>query len=245
VKFNTGGSDHRARRALRDSGEGGVSPQGSRRHSRVFLVRQTVFIEPLEAIEQNNELQRLLDEEQREVHRILVAMTRAIGLEADAILLGTAVLAEMEAHFARARFANSLDCVQPVFSTAGPSTPPLRASAQDDRVTSGQDDSVSGGLRLTHARHPLLELRLRRSGAAAVPITLALEPDARELIISGPNTGGKTVALKTAGLLALMAQAGLPCRRRRPRCRCSRRSTRTSATRSRSSRTCPASPRTW
>jgi len=179
---------------------------------------QTVFIEPLETIEQNNELQRLLDEEQREVHRILVAMTRAIGLEADAVLLGTAVLAEMEAHFARARFANELDCVQPVFSTAGPSTPPLRASAQDDRVTisqddrvtSGQDDSVSGGLRLTHARHPLLELRLRRSGALAVPITLALEPDARELIISGPNTGGKTVALKTAGLLALMAQAGLP-----------------------------------
>jgi DNA mismatch repair protein MutS2 len=171
---------------------------------------QTVFVEPLETIEQNNELQRLLDEEQREVHRILVAMTRAIGLEADAILLGTAVLAEMEAHFARARFANSLDCVQPVFSTAGPSTPALRASAQDDRVTSSQDDSVGGGLRLVGARHPLLELRLRRSGAAAVPITLALEPDARELIISGPNTGGKTVALKTAGLLALMAQAGLP-----------------------------------
>ena len=57
---------------------------------------QTVFVEPLETIEQNNELQRLLDEEQREVHRILVAMTRAIGAEADAILAGTAVLAEVE-----------------------------------------------------------------------------------------------------------------------------------------------------
>jgi DNA mismatch repair protein MutS2 len=68
----------------------------------------------------------------------------------------------------------------------------------------------SVGLRLTAARHPLLELRLRRSSAAAVPITLALEPDARQLIISGPNTGGKTVALKTTGLLALMAQAGVP-----------------------------------
>ena len=144
---------------------------------------QTVFVEPLETIEQNNELQRLLDEEQREVHRILVAMTRAIGAEADAILAGTAVLAEVEAHFARARFANELECVRPLFS---------------DRME------------LHAARHPLLELRLRRSGGAAVPITLALEPDARQLILSGPNTGGKTVALKTTGLLAVMAQAGLP-----------------------------------
>src|ERR1039458_2434475 len=78
---------------------------------------QTVFVEPLETIEQNNELVRLLDEEQREVHRILVAMTRAIGEQADAILLGTTILAEVEAHFARARFANELGCVRPVFTT--------------------------------------------------------------------------------------------------------------------------------
>jgi DNA mismatch repair protein MutS2 len=144
---------------------------------------QTVFVEPLETIEQNNELQRLLDEEQREVHRILVAMTRSIGEQADAILLGTAILAEVESHFARARFANELNCVRPAF---GPR------------------------LALEAARHPLLELRLRRSGGTPVPLTLALEQDARQLIISGPNTGGKTVALKTTGLLALMAQAGLP-----------------------------------
>jgi DNA mismatch repair protein MutS2 len=144
---------------------------------------QTVFIEPLETIEQNNELVRLLDEEQREIHRILVAMTGAIGEQADAILAGTSVLAEIESHFARARFANDLACVRPVFA---------------DR------------LELNAARHPLLELRLRRSGAAPVPTTVALEPEARQLVISGPNTGGKTVALKTVGLLALMAQAGLP-----------------------------------
>ena len=70
---------------------------------------QTVFVEPLETIEQNNELQRLLDEEQREMHRILVAMTHAIGVQADAILLGTSILAEVESHFARARFANELE----------------------------------------------------------------------------------------------------------------------------------------
>jgi DNA mismatch repair protein MutS2 len=152
---------------------------------------QTVFVEPLETIEQNNELQRLLDEEQREVHRILVALTHAIGAQADAILLGTSILAEVESHFARARFANELECVRPGVREQGPGNRERR-------------------LRLVGARHPLLELRLRRSGGAPVPLTLALEPDARELIISGPNTGGKTVALKTTGLLAIMAQAGLP-----------------------------------
>jgi DNA mismatch repair protein MutS2 len=160
---------------------------------------QTVFVEPLETIEQNNELQRLLDEEQREIHRILVAMTRAIGEQADAILLGTSVLAEVESHFARARFANELKCVRPKFD---------HPTHDDEAVMDGAPKC--GGLSLVNARHPLLELRLRRSGAVAVPITLALEPDARQLIISGPNTGGKTVALKTTGLLAVMAQAGLP-----------------------------------
>ena len=67
---------------------------------------QTVFVEPLEAIEQNNELVRLLDEEQAEIHRILVAMTRALGENASAIHLGTCILAEVESHFARARFAS-------------------------------------------------------------------------------------------------------------------------------------------
>ena len=160
---------------------------------------QTVFVEPLETIEQNNELVRLLDEAQREIHRILVAMTRAIGEQADAILLGTAVLAEVESHFARARFANELGCVRPTFCDP---------THGDETVMDGAPKSV--GLRLTAARHPLLELRLRRSGVTAVPLTLVLEADARQLIISGPNTGGKTVALKTTGLLALMAQAGLP-----------------------------------
>ena len=161
---------------------------------------QTVFVEPLETIEQNNELVRLLDEEQREVHRILVAMTRAIGQQADAILAGTAVLAEVEAHFARAKFANELECVRPV---VGQTLSVVRSPVS-------VEGESGGGLMFVNARHPLLELRLRREGAAAVPITLGLEDAARELILSGPNTGGKTVALKTVGLLALMAQAGLP-----------------------------------
>jgi DNA mismatch repair protein MutS2 len=144
---------------------------------------QTVFVEPLETIEQNNELIRLLDEEQSEIHRILLALTRAIGQQADVIGLGTSILAEIESHFARARFANDLNCIRPTFSHH---------------------------LSLAAARHPLLELRLRREGATPIPLTLALEEDARQLIVSGPNTGGKTVALKTTGLLAILAQAGLP-----------------------------------
>ena len=136
---------------------------------------QTVFVEPLETIEQNNELQRLLDEEQREIHRILVAMTRAIGAEADAILLGTAVLAEVESHFARARFANELGCVRPGFSGSEGSANFVHPTHHDVRCghpTSSQTMNVMMGhrnaelgCRLVGARHPLLELRLRRGGA--------------------------------------------------------------------------------
>jgi DNA mismatch repair protein MutS2 len=144
---------------------------------------QTVFVEPMETIEQNNELVRLLDEEQSEIHRILVAMTEALAGNAPALTLGTAILAEIESHFVRARFALELDCVIPTFGER---------------------------LALRNARHPLLELRMRGEGIKPIPLTLALEPDARQLIISGPNTGGKTVSLKTTGLLALLAQAGLP-----------------------------------
>ena len=155
---------------------------------------QTVFVEPLETIEQNNELVRLLDEEQAEIHRILVAMTRALAADAQSMQLGAAVLAEVEAHAARARFAQELHCTRPVFAS--------------------EDDP---GLSLVAARHPLLELRMiaeARAGgkepSSPVPLSLALTNDARQLIISGPNTGGKTVSLKTVGLLALMAQAGVP-----------------------------------
>ncbi len=144
---------------------------------------QTVFVEPMETIEQNNELVRLLDEEQAEIHRILVELTAALAADAPALLLGTAILAEVESHFVRARFAIELDCATPAFGER---------------------------LSLKRARHPLLELRMRGENAKPVPLTLALEADARQLIVSGPNTGGKTVGLKTTGLLALMAQAGLP-----------------------------------
>ncbi len=151
---------------------------------------QTVFVEPLETIEQNNELVRLLDEEQSEIHRILVAMTHALGENATAIHLGSCILAEVESHFARARFAIALNCVRPTFTQE---------------------------LSLTAARHPLLELRMRATALEAgdepktpVPLTIVLPSETKQLIISGPNTGGKTVSLKTLGLLSVMAQSGVP-----------------------------------
>lgn len=145
---------------------------------------QTVYVEPLETIEQNNELVRLLEDEQAEIHRIFVALTRQVGNYADALVEGARVLALIDGLQARARFARSYDCISPLL------TP--------DR------------LHLEAARHPLLEKRLRVTGGAIIPLFLELTADERQLIISGPNTGGKTVALKTTALLAMMAQAGIP-----------------------------------
>ena len=148
---------------------------------------QSVYVEPLETIEQNNELIRLLDEEQAEVHRIFVQMTKEIAREAPALATGAGILAQVDALQARARFADEYECAAPTFAS-GPALELL----------------------VEKGRHPLLERRLRRNGGSVVPLTLGLDSDARQLIISGPNTGGKTVALKTAGLLAMMAQAGVP-----------------------------------
>jgi DNA mismatch repair protein MutS2 len=146
---------------------------------------QTVFVEPLETIEQNNELVRLLEEELAEVHRILMEMTRRIGENSAAIATAAQVLAELELQFAKAKFADDYNCVAVGFTNYTK-------------------------LILHNARHPLLERTLRMKNGRVVPISLELEGERRQLIITGPNTGGKTVTLKTVGLLSLMAQAGIP-----------------------------------
>jgi DNA mismatch repair protein MutS2 len=153
---------------------------------------QTVFVEPLETIELNNELVRLLEEEQAEVHRILLEMTRRIGESADAIAKASEVLAELELQFAKARFAEDYDGCMPVF-----------------RGTAGSPENGTAFL-LHNARHPLLVRTLRPKNIRVVPISIELSGENRQLVITGPNTGGKTVSLKTVGLLALMAQAGIP-----------------------------------
>ena len=176
---------------------------------------QTVYVEPLETIEQNNELVRLLEEEQTEIQRILREMTARIGQESYSIATGVETIAELELQFAKARFAEDYEC-EPVR---------FLGSAEETVSASGEDApaAVSGGdvFILRKARHPLLErtLRARQTAKPAsseekprhiVPISLELDRGHRQLVISGPNTGGKTVALKTIGLLALMAQSGIP-----------------------------------
>jgi DNA mismatch repair protein MutS2 len=145
---------------------------------------QTVYVEPLETIEQNNELVRLIEEEQAEIHRIFVALTRQVGNYAHTLRAGARVLAQVDSVQARARFARAYNCVAPAITAEV--------------------------LHLEAGRHPLLERRLRTSSGRIVPLTLELTMDQRQLVVSGPNTGGKTVTLKTVGLLAMMAQAGMP-----------------------------------
>src|SRR5579872_2354832 len=157
---------------------------------------QTVFIEPLETIEQNNELVRLLEEELVEIHRILLEMTQRIGANADQILEAVNALAELELQFAKAHFAEDYNCV--AVQLSGSAKPESRKPEAGARLL------------LQNARHPLLERNLKAKGASVVPVSVELEGERRQLIITGPNTGGKTVTLKTVGLLALMAQSGIP-----------------------------------
>ncbi len=170
---------------------------------------QTVFVEPIETIEQNNDLVRLLDEEQAEIHRILLEMTRRIGESAEAIRSAVEALAELELQFAKARFAQDYFCV-PVTLTGSASGATESGQERRGEQQEPRGDRRQSPLIVHNARHPLLERNLKSKGGSVVPISIELEGDRRELVITGPNTGGKTVALKTVGLLALMAQSGVP-----------------------------------
>lgn len=147
----------------------------------------TLFVEPLETIDLNNDLVRLTEEEMREVHRILRDMTERLRGYADSIRATLDVMSRLELVFAKARFAIEFNCCTPRFSPETART-----------------------LMLKSARHPLLQDVLRQRHLRVVPFSLQLDANCRTLLISGPNTGGKTVTLKTLGLIALMAQAGIP-----------------------------------
>jgi DNA mismatch repair protein MutS2 len=146
---------------------------------------QTVFMEPFETVESNNQLVQLAEDEAAEILRILRELTEKLQMIRGPLLAAAGTIAELDGIFARARFARDFGAATPEFSTANE-------------------------LRLEGARHPVLEDKLRRENRAIVPMTLTLGGEERVLVISGPNTGGKTVALKTTGMAALSAQSGIP-----------------------------------
>ncbi len=152
----------------------------------------TLFVEPLGTVEVNNDIVALEEEEAEEVHRILLALTDRFRERASDLERSTEVATDLDALQAKARLAQVTGAVPPTVSP-------------DGRLT------------LKAARHPLLMRAVVSRYAddvtdlpeAPVPVDLLIEPPTTALLITGPNTGGKTVAIKTAGLLALMAQAGL------------------------------------
>ena len=138
----------------------------------------TVFVEPEEVLEMNNELRGLMLDEREEVERILADLSRAVGRMYDALLHDMAVLAEADSFYARAEYAYSVKGVKPALGG-------------------------NGMVEIIKGRHPLLDAK------KAVPVTLSVGGEYRFLLISGANTGGKTVTLKMCGLFCLMAACGL------------------------------------
>jgi DNA mismatch repair protein MutS2 len=160
---------------------------------------QTVFVEPLETIDLNNRLVQLAEEEASEIARILAGLTDELRLQRGPLSFAAERIAEFDSIFARGRFARDFDCAMPEFIS-------------------------EIAIRLKNARNPVLEDTLRPQGRSVVPVSLALggardgagnagaghDSIGRVMVISGPNTGGKTVALKTLGLAALAGQSGIP-----------------------------------
>jgi DNA mismatch repair protein MutS2 len=145
----------------------------------------TIFIEPLDAIEANNELAALKEKEEREVSRILFELTETLRNELPAVERAVEIVEELDFIKAKVEFARKFNAVVP-------------------HIT---DDET---LYLVDARHPVLEENLRESGNSVVPTSFTLNQEKPIMIISGANAGGKTVVMKTAGLLSLMAISGLP-----------------------------------
>lgn len=160
----------------------------------------TAFIEPLETIEANNELQALHEEEAREIARILFSLTEELRAQLPAIEMAAEAIAELDFINAKAVFHQKFSCVIPEIGIR-----PTSVSGGGSQT----EVSAANRFELVDARHPLLEENLRASGGAIVPVSFALDDEKDSMVISGANAGGKTVVLKTAGLLSLMALSGV------------------------------------
>ena len=150
----------------------------------------TVFIEPWTTIDAQNELRELVAEEKHETEKILRTLSAEIGACQSEISRNVELLAEIDLALAKARYAKEAKATEPIIVAAA-------------RRAEAEGHEPGGVLRLVEARHPLL-------GKKAVPLSVEIGRDFSVLVITGPNTGGKTVALKTIGLLSVMALAGLP-----------------------------------
>jgi DNA mismatch repair protein MutS2 len=166
---------------------------------------QTVFVEPFETIEHNNKLVQLAEDEAAEITRILVELTERLRANLGPLRSAVETIAELDSVFARARFAREFDCTLPQFTSSDSLAP-----SSPDKSSLDQPSLELPSLELRDARHPVLADTLRAHGRTVVPMTLALGGNKTVLVISGPNTGGKTVALKTVGLAVLSAQSGIP-----------------------------------
>jgi len=150
----------------------------------------TLFIEPLDTVEMNNKWRELQLEEDKEIRRILAAVTELCGNYSDQIVRTVEVLAYLDLVFAKARYADSMNAVEPKLMT-------FREPKAGENP-----DHPGSTISLIAARHPLLK-------GNVVPIDVEFDENTWVLVVTGPNTGGKTVSLKTVGLLCLMAQCGL------------------------------------
>ncbi len=147
----------------------------------------TIFIEPMQVVELNNQIQDLLSEERLEIEKILADLSRMLVPVKEEIDNNYKVLVELDFIFAKARYARDIEATEPVWN----------------------DDGI---IELKRAVHPLLRASLMNPStkkSSAVPIDISIGDGYTSLIITGPNTGGKTVSLKTLGILTLMGQAGL------------------------------------
>ncbi len=166
-----------------------VSPSMKRRLRGIVhdesATGKTVFIEPEEVVETNNRIRQLEAEEKREVIRILKEFTETLRPNIPELLRAFEFLADIEFVHAKAALADQMGAVSP-------------------HITDG------ALIDWAMARHPLLEANLKRQGKSVVPLDLSLHRRQRILVISGPNAGGKSVCLKTVGLLQYMLQCGLP-----------------------------------
>lgn len=166
----------------------------------------TLWLEPMNTVEMNNEYRSLQVQEEEEVQRILAELTAEVAIYGESLKRVVERMAEMDLIFARAHYALATDAVEPEFvewRTIKPPKPPKHANEREKWQPPPFSNHPGSTVWMRAARHPLLD------PATVVPIDLRLEEDIFLVLITGPNTGGKTVSLKTMGLMVLMAQAGL------------------------------------